>query len=148
VGLFGGCDDASDFAFQTESSALAAAQALLDQVLINNSLGSFDDNTTLTFGCSDPTQCNSVVPFAVLDQNRVAIRIAANFVTESADRILFGAVDRSNFFDTRESTFANYALFTVSAAVPEPATWAMMIGGFGMLGAAARRRARSSVTYA
>ncbi len=25
-------------------------------------------------------------------------------------------------------------------AVPEPATWAMMIGGFGMLGAAARRR--------
>lgn len=25
-------------------------------------------------------------------------------------------------------------------AVPEPATWAMMLGGFGMLGAAARRR--------
>jgi hypothetical protein len=32
--------------------------------------------------------------------------------------------------------------------VPEPSTWAMMIGGFGMLGAAARRRTRSSVTYA
>ena len=26
------------------------------------------------------------------------------------------------------------------AAVPEPASWAMMIGGFGLLGAAARRR--------
>ena len=31
--------------------------------------------------------------------------------------------------------------FTISnAAVPEPATWAMMIGGFGVAGAATRRR--------
>lgn len=33
-------------------------------------------------------------------------------------------------------------------SVPEPATWAMMIGGFAMLGAAARRWTSSSVTYA
>jgi hypothetical protein len=32
-------------------------------------------------------------------------------------------------------------------AVPEPATWAMMIGGFGLIGAAARRR-RTAVTFA
>jgi hypothetical protein len=38
------------------------------------------------------------------------------------------------------------ALGTV--AVPEPATWAMMLGGFGLLGAAARRRSRTTVTYA
>lgn len=35
-----------------------------------------------------------------------------------------------------------------AGAVPEPATWAMMIGGFGLLGAAARRRSRTQVTYA
>lgn len=29
-----------------------------------------------------------------------------------------------------------------AGTVPEPATWAMMIGGFGMIGAVARRRAR------
>lgn len=29
---------------------------------------------------------------------------------------------------------------TPSAAVPEPASWAMLIGGFGLVGAAARRR--------
>ena len=34
------------------------------------------------------------------------------------------------------------------AAVPEPATWAMMIGGFGLVGGAMRRRARPTVTYA
>ena len=30
----------------------------------------------------------------------------------------------------------------ITAAVPEPATWAMLIAGFGMVGFAARRRAR------
>lgn len=34
------------------------------------------------------------------------------------------------------------------AAVPESSTWAMMLGGFGMLGAAARRRTRAQITYA
>ncbi len=33
----------------------------------------------------------------------------------------------------------------VSAAVPEPATWAMMIAGFGMAGAAIRRRRATTV---
>jgi hypothetical protein len=32
--------------------------------------------------------------------------------------------------------------------VPEPATWAMMLAGFGAVGSAMRRRARVSVTYA
>ena len=34
------------------------------------------------------------------------------------------------------------------AAVPEPATWAMMIAGFGFVGAASRRRRSTNVTYA
>jgi hypothetical protein len=35
-----------------------------------------------------------------------------------------------------------------AGAIPEPATWALMIGGFGMAGAAMRRRVRTTVTYA
>ena len=31
--------------------------------------------------------------------------------------------------------------------VPEPATWAMMLGGFGMVGGALRRRQRTAVTF-
>jgi hypothetical protein len=34
------------------------------------------------------------------------------------------------------------------AAVPEPATWAMMVGGFGLLGAAARRSTRAKAVLA
>ena len=43
---------------------------------------------------------------------------------------------------------ANFRFTAVTpAAVPEPATWAMMIGGFGLAGGALRRRA-TSVTFA
>lgn len=35
--------------------------------------------------------------------------------------------------------------FDPSAAVPEPATWALMIGGFGLAGAAMRRRSAAAV---
>ena len=34
------------------------------------------------------------------------------------------------------------------AVIPEPATWAMMIGGFGMAGAAIRRRKSASLQVA
>lgn len=39
--------------------------------------------------------------------------------------------------------------FTPSPGVPEPAAWAMMLGGFGLVGAAMRRRKHAmTVTYA
>jgi hypothetical protein len=41
-----------------------------------------------------------------------------------------------------------FRINVVAAAVPEPATWAMMLGGFGLLGGAARRTRRTTVIYA
>jgi len=43
--------------------------------------------------------------------------------------------------------FDNIVLNDVAAAVPEPATWAMMLGGFGIIGGAMRRR-RATVQFA
>ena len=42
------------------------------------------------------------------------------------------------------------AVFNVGAgpAVPEPASWALMIGGFGLMGAALRRRTQVTVAFA
>ena len=40
-----------------------------------------------------------------------------------------------------------YDTATATAAVPEPATWAMMLGGFGLIGGAMRRR-RTTVRFA
>jgi hypothetical protein len=41
--------------------------------------------------------------------------------------------------------FDNFEFGELAAAVPEPASWAMMIAGFGLAGAAARRRDRAAI---
>jgi PEP-CTERM motif len=48
-------------------------------------------------------------------------------------------------FTLGAGSFAGVATFT--AAVPEPAAWALMVGGFGMIGWSMRRR-RVNVAYA
>jgi len=36
----------------------------------------------------------------------------------------------------------------IGGAVPEPASWAMMLGGFGLVGGAMRSRRRQAVSFA
>ena len=52
--------------------------------------------------------------------------------------ISFSVGDQNEFFHPGTWDF----LFQNSASVPEPATWAMMLLGFGVIGAARRRQAR------
>ena len=56
------------------------------------------------------------------------------------------SIDVTGNWGPKGGSFGGQLDFTV-AAVPEPATWSLMIGGFGLLGAAMRRR-RVSVSYA
>lgn len=48
----------------------------------------------------------------------------------------------ANDFGDFESTLRAKIIRETQGAVPEPSTWAMMIGGFGLVGAAMRRRRR------
>ncbi|MFS0735548.1 PEPxxWA-CTERM sorting domain-containing protein [Sphingomonas sp. 1P06PA] len=48
----------------------------------------------------------------------------------------------------RITAVANATFTAVVSAVPEPAAWALMIGGFGLVGAALRRARVSQVRYA
>ncbi|QTD55485.1 PEPxxWA-CTERM sorting domain-containing protein [Parasphingorhabdus cellanae] len=62
---------------------------------------------------------------------------------------LAGNIDQLNFTLTANGTSVNLDNINVSAAVPEPATWAFMILGFGAIGGALRRRkANVKVSYA
>lgn len=45
-------------------------------------------------------------------------------------------------------TIYNISISNVSAAVPEPATWAMMLLGFGAIGVSARRRRKAALAAA
>lgn len=61
----------------------------------------------------------------------------------------FNNVNSTYGLDTTNTVIPRIRLTTAVAAVPEPATWAMMLLGFGMVAGAARYRRRSaSVSFA
>ncbi|NNM76674.1 PEPxxWA-CTERM sorting domain-containing protein [Sphingomonas sp. ID1715] len=64
-----------------------------------------------------------------------------SFGVNASSTLTFAAIGTS---DSLGGYLDNVAL----AGVPEPATWAMMLGGFALVGAATRRRTRTAVTYA
>lgn len=63
--------------------------------------------------------------------------------TGTARSIGFAGV--ANFVAFDDVTFGSV---TPGPAVPEPATWAMLVSGFGLIGAVARRRNSGRVTFA
>jgi len=71
INLFNGCDNTSDFApFTTQAAALAAAQVLIGEVLVDAGSiagypADFDSMPGLTFGCTVPTTiCKVKIPYA------------------------------------------------------------------------------------
>lgn len=46
------------------------------------------------------------------------------------------------------SSANSFEVDNLAVGVPEPAAWAMMLGGFGLMGGAMRRRRRANVVYA
>lgn len=53
------------------------------------------------------------------------------------------------YVDTLDNEFGRgeISVNAASAAVPEPASWAMMLGGFGVIGGAMRSRRKSAVSF-
>jgi hypothetical protein len=168
AGLFDGCDDASDFDFQTLDDAVAAGFALLDQVFV----GRFDTDYFDTNGCdvNSNALCQSLIPFALgavvptvypsADFSLVNVRNSSSIpdLTELAP--LQGAIPNApNDYLMTDATFKDlvyspegndcnelcenqvtYARFMVTGTVPEPTTTALLALGLFGVGAAARRR--------
>ena len=61
-------------------------------------------------------------------------RDSGNFAPIFTDRFRFSAVSGDNYYALGQ--------FEAFGSVPEPASWALLIGGFGMVGAMSRRRRR------
>lgn len=154
---FGGCDSASDFTFQTEADALAASDALLEQVFLDAPAapGNFDSDPSLLHGCTLSFACGAYTPYAVTTYGMsdfVLVAMAANFAEESHDT----SVDADHgIYHPVNDPYA-WALWTpisisrlaVSAAsaaptvMPLPAAGWLLASVLGVLFIAGRRRRR------
>ncbi len=139
--LFGGCDMDSDFAFNSQADAEAAAQALLADVFMDGGLGNFDTDPGLTNGCPGSSNCGVFIPFDILNSGLSVL--AQNDISDAADQtqIPFGSVAEYNSAVTRNDRTWGVFKNPRPAGIPEPASLALFGTGLATL-VFARRRIR------
>ncbi len=127
IDLFTGCDDLSDFDFNTEADAFAAGQALLDQVFVDNITGQWDSEPETIFGCLDPSECQTVLPFGFADFSSAFFRHIATLNFDNLGGTLDGPENDNVALDTSLFPSGNFSRFSpASTAVPGPATLALV----------------------
>ena len=103
-------------------------------------------------GTNDVSQNLAFTPLTALES--VVFRIVATSNTSVNGGTIAGAgtfrVQNSGNPDSAANPFSINGDVTALpvGVVPEPAAWAMMIGGFGLVGGTLRRRQRTTVTFA
>jgi hypothetical protein len=103
-----------------------------------NGISGFNDSTTQDVLDFQAAAFNSYNAISNIGPLPVAFTFNSTLATNA------GALD----FLTPPTNLVFQAVVGNTPAVPEPASWAMMIAGFGLAGAALRRRAKVTVTYA
>jgi hypothetical protein len=141
IDLYNGCDEASDFTFQTQASAVLASWALLDQVFLDGVEGQFDSFPQLTNGCTSLTECTSLTPYPPPIPH-LLILPARNGSTPNSDVVLNSVGGSSVSLDLAGFPDGVYAVWSPTV-IPEPSTALLLSLGLTGLAAKGRRRNRS-----
>ena len=109
--------------------------------------GSLSTSTT-AFGVSTDTDITSVLINGLTAARMVSADGLSEFFSISNVPITSGAVNQIvvNGVSRGQGSFGGNATF-VPSAVPEPATWAFMLIGFGAVGYSMRKRPSGKITY-
>ena len=151
--LYSGCDSFEDFTFTSFLSATVAATALLDQVFLDVSEGSFDSTPELTLGCEfgfdnlGNQTCNVLIPYRPSFSFAYASNTTGiDLLTPQGDSGSRAGINTETFSQPT-STFAKFSLSSerTSDDVPEPGTLALF--GFSIIGLVAIRRRRNQTVH-
>jgi len=142
VDVFNGCDEASDFVFQTALLADMASQSLVDQVFGGSNAGSaYDLRPAFTRGIVGTFQGFIMTPFS-FDSNFVKLDGAANSFFEDGDVniCLLGMCIQPLTQDLEQINNVTYAVWTPTA-IPVPA--AIWLFGTALIGLVGLNRRKS-----
>jgi hypothetical protein len=140
IALYNGCDDVSDFTFQTSGAANVAANALLDQVFLPGA-GGFggQQSNSQTNGCrTGGAACELYTPYGFFEAElNLGVAGAHNVTGVDLQFVVLEAIQRE--FDTSPETNVDtvFAVWSVGV-VPEPGTGLLM--GLGLLGLSVSNR--------
>ena len=133
-------------------NAEAAYNAIRTPTITLNYITDTDDSNFSSFGSfTGAGSASGNWSLAGWNVEYVAVKASSAFVLYKINPASAGSWTTANIPYNNNPHALSHLVFFGSRAVnpvPEPASWAMMLGGFGLLGAAARRRQRTGVTYA
>ncbi|OUR77841.1 hypothetical protein A9Q83_10030 [Alphaproteobacteria bacterium 46_93_T64] len=142
IALFDGCDDVTDFTFQTGAAANLASQALLDQVFINSSLGDFDASPEKTNGISNTHLGTIFTVYSYTAPNIIDMIITSNYKGTNSDSYRT-FLSYLNHYDQTNLAIQTFARWTVTA-VPLPAAFPLYGAGLAVMGFIGWRRKRKA----
>lgn len=140
--VFDGCDGADDFTFfQSESDALLASQALIENVFIDVSLGMFDSDPKLTSGCDNQVRCFVYTPWVTDFSMLISLASARNLSPSSGFSDVVLSQQFSFSVESALSDSAAWARWSTPSPVPVPAALVLFASALaGMTGVRLTRR--------
>jgi len=131
--------------FSPYASIVGSTELTSSGILIDPSV--FDDptidNVVFTYTGPDFQAGPSGAPYTSIDFSG----LLANSLYGATALSGFSTVTVKNTSSTPSLVYSAGLVLAPTLAVPEPATWAMLLFGFGAIGMATRRRPRQSVSF-